>query len=283
MDTQEGFVSSSLFQASPRYLIPELTYDYGHPDVVFWTRFFSDRAKKLDLFANIDATIRSRRSRAAAETMGQTWCQFTRHVPKFITRAVSLTNDPERQHHLIQIAYDELGGSDKKVIHSNLFLEALSKIDIHFAPGSSLVSIYDVLAVLDTILADAESEEAIIGLLLSFEIVAQENIEMLFECLSFDASSRETLSASRFFQIHRQDETEHIRHSVANFLRFCTTETHRADFLRSFDEGLKFWELFWDRTSRLINVATNLCAKVSQLCTDAHEMRIGDHYLIERG
>jgi hypothetical protein len=173
---------------------------------------------------------------------------------------VARTADPERQHHLIQIAYDELGGRNKKLIHSKLFVEALSAIDIHLLPGVPVSAIGKVLNMLDETLAGATSEEAIIGLLLSFEIVAQENIEMLFECLTFDESSREALSATPFFKIHRQDETEHIRHSVANFLRFCTTEDHREDFMRSFDEGLSFWERFWDQTSRMINVATNTCA-----------------------
>lgn len=42
-------------------------------------------------------------------------------VPTFLSLAVVLTDDPERQHHLIQIAYDELGGQDKQYIHSKLF------------------------------------------------------------------------------------------------------------------------------------------------------------------
>jgi hypothetical protein len=247
-------------ETRPRHLIPEKTYDYDHPEVIFWTNNFSDRARKRDVMANIEATIKNRRSHAAAVTMARTWLEFSRHVPKFLTLAVARTDDPERQHHLIQIAYDELGGRNKKLIHSRLFVEALGAIGIQLQPRTQASAIKKVLDMLDETLASAASEEAIIGLLLSFEIIAQENIEMLFGCLGFDDSARETLSTTPFFKIHRQDETEHIRHSVANFLRFCTTEAHKEDFMRSFDEGLSFWERFWDQTSRMINVATSACA-----------------------
>lgn len=263
MNPQENFEAKPAAEARPRYLIPEQTYDYNHPEVIYWTRRFRDLGQKRDVFVNIHATIKARRSREAAEIMARVWCDFSRHVPKFIARAVSHTDDPERQHHLIQIAYDELGGRNKKLIHSNLFLEALAKIGIHFAPQSKLTPIRSVLDMLDESLVGAGSEEAIIGLLLSFEILAPENIETLFECLCFDDASGELLSASPFFKIHRQDETEHIRHSVANFLRFCPTEDDKEKFLKAFDVGLSFWERFWDQSSRLIIVATEPCAKAA--------------------
>lgn len=263
MNTQESLTTRSVSETRPRHLIPEKTYDFDHPDVVYWTNYFGDRAREREVMANIEATIKHRRSRAAAEMIGRVWLDFSRHVPKFLTLAVARTDDPERQHHLIQIAYDELGGRNKKLIHSKLFVEALSAINIQLPPGAQVSAIGEVLDMLDETLADAASEEAIIGLLLSFEIVAQENIEMLFECLGFDDSARETLSASPFFKIHRQDETEHIRHSVANFLRFCTTEAHKEDFMRSFDEGIRFWQRFWDQTSRMINVAADARAEAA--------------------
>lgn len=249
-------VEAKLFEGRKRFLIPEQTYDYNHPKVIYFTQQFRDIGHSWDVFANINATIANRRSRAVAETMARVWSDFSRHVPKFIARAVSQTDDPERQHHLIQIAVDELGGKNKKLIHSKLFMEAISKIGIGFGSGSNLSPIRAVLDMLDQSLASARSEEAIIGLLMSFEILAPENIETLFECLSFDDAARETLSASPFFKIHRQDETEHIRHSVANFLRFCTTDDEKSAFMTAFREGVYFWERFWDQSSRLIIAAT---------------------------
>ena len=162
------------------------------------------------------------------------WYDFTRYVPRFLSKAVAQTDDPERQHHLIQIAYDELGGRDKTFIHSKLFLEAIEVIGVKVAPCRSGSSIKEILRVLDKALVGTQSQYGILGLLMSFEIIAEENIEALFDGLCHEADCKEPLSESPFFKIHRADETEHIRHSVANFLRFCPTDVQREEFKRSF-------------------------------------------------
>jgi len=241
----------------PRYLIPEDEYDYDHPDIIYWTKYFMDEARKINVFTNIQATIESKRSIVAAECMATAWYSFTRYVPVFITKAVVMTDDPERQHHLIQIAYDELGGQDKNFIHSKLFLEAIELIKVNVIQHSSTSSIDSVLKELDGFLVNTKSQYGIVGLLMSFEIIAEENIETLFNCLNYDENCKDILSKTPFFKIHRADETEHIRHSVANFLRFCTTEKHREEFKVSFDEGIEFWQRFWDQSARLINIETN--------------------------
>jgi hypothetical protein len=242
----------------PRYLIPENKYAHGHPEVIFWTDHFLREAHKRNVFVNIRATLKSKRSLAAAETMANAWYDFTRYVPRFLSKAVAQTEDPERQHHLIQIAYDELGGHDKTLIHSKLFLEAIDKIDVKIVPCRSSSSIKEILRVLDNTLAGTQSQYGIVGLLMSFEIIAEENIETLFDGLCYDDHCKETLSASAFFKIHRADETEHIRHSVANFLRFCVTDTQREEFKRSFDEGIDYWHRFWDQCARMINLEADL-------------------------
>ncbi len=242
----------------PRFLIPENEYGYDHPDVVFWTNHLLREARKRNVFANIKATLKTKRSLAAAETMATAWYDFTRFVPIFLTKAVAQTDDPERQHHLIQIAYDELGGRDKDLIHSELFLEAIEKAGVKVVPCSCGSSIKEILRVLDKALVNTQSQYGIMGLLMSFEIIAEENIETLFDGLCHEASSKDALSESRFFQIHRADETEHIRHSIANFLRFCKTDTQREEFKRSFDEGVDFWHRFWDQCARMINLEADL-------------------------
>lgn len=255
--SQEAAIAQNTIVDGPRYLIPEDEYDYGHPEVIFWTHYFMNEAQKLNVFANIKATLDSKRSRVAAETMATAWYDFSCYVPVFITKAVAQTDDPERQHHLIQIAYDELGGRDKSLIHSKLFLDAISGININVKGQSPAGSVKEVLSVLDRIMVGTKSQFGIVGLLLSFEIIAQENIETVYECLCYNEASREILSATPFFKIHRADETEHIRHSIANFLRFCKTDTQREEFRKSFDDGLYFWNRFWDQCARLINVATS--------------------------
>jgi hypothetical protein len=189
--------------------------------------------------------------------MATAWYDFTRYVPTFICKAVAQTEDAERQHHLIQIAYDELGGRDKDYIHSNLYLEALEKAGIQVM-SKSLGSIKNVLRGLDSTLVSTESQYGIVGLLLSFEIIAEENIETLFNCLCYEERVAKILSETKFFKIHRADETEHIRHSVANFLRFCKTEQQRQEFKEAFDAGIDFWQRCWDQNSRIINIETDL-------------------------
>lgn len=240
-----------------RYLIPEKEYDYDHPEVLHWTSYFQEEASKHNVFVNINATINAKSSIVAAESMATAWYDFTRYVPAFICKAVAQTNDAERQHHLIQIAYDELGGRDKDIIHSNLFLEAIKKADIRIM-NESLASIKNVLKGLDDKLTATTNQYGIVGLLLSFEIIAEENIETLFNCLCYEDGVEDILSASPFFKIHRADETEHIRHSVANFLRFCKTEEQRKAFKVSFDAGIDFWQRFWDQNARIINMETEM-------------------------
>lgn len=246
--------------AHPRYLIPESTYGHDHPEVVFWTKHFMAEAEKRNVFTNIQATMNVHRSLMAAETMATAWYDFTRYVPTFITKAVAQTDDPERQHHLIQIAYDELGGKDKGYIHSKLFLEAIDKAGIRLAPSSSASSIKEILKVLNETLVGTQSQSGIVGLLLSFEIIAEENIETLFQSLCYDETSEKILAATPFFKIHRADETEHIRHSIANFLRFSNAEKAREEFRVSFDQGIDFWHRFWDQCARLVNLEAGLRA-----------------------
>ncbi|AUH49405.1 hypothetical protein CXB49_00395 [Chromobacterium sp. ATCC 53434] len=258
--TQQAITIEKKAVNAPRYLIPEAEYDYDHPEVVFWTNHFMAEANKRNVFANIKATLKSKRSLISADTMATAWYDFTCYVPTFITKAVAQTDDPERQHHLIQIAYDELGGRDKNYIHSKLFLDAINEVGVQVIPNASGSSIKEILQVLDRTLVNTTSQYGIVGLLMSFEIIAEENIEVLFENLCHDERCADILSATPFFKIHRADETEHIRHSVANFLRFCTTETQRQEFQQSFDEGIDFWHRFWDQCSRLINLEADLRA-----------------------
>jgi hypothetical protein len=230
-----------------RYLIPEMTYDYNHPDVVHWTKHFMDKASEYNVFDGMNSTLNRHRSFQTASVVATAWYQFTCYVPSFITKAVALTDDPERQHHLIQIAYDELGGRDKNFIHSKLFVEAIEKVGLMIDSNHDAVGIKQTLDSLDSTLLKTSSQYGIVGLLLSFEIIAEENIEKLYQGLCFDVSCEKILSETPFFKIHRADETEHIRHSIANFLRFCKTEDQVGDFKISFDQGILFWKAFWEK------------------------------------
>lgn len=241
---------------SAEYLIPEATYGYDHPEVLYWTKTFLDNASSKNVFANIRATIENRRSEEAARAIAEMWYDFTRFVPTFISKAVVLATDPEWQHHFIQIAYDELGGKNKDHLHSKLFLDMLSSVWLEIDTKESKNHIAHILAGMYQTMSDTRHQHAIIGLLLSFEIIAEENIETLFEGLCYKEDMRDTLSESKFFKIHRQDETEHIRHSIANYLRFCKTPAEKAEFQKAFNDGIDFWLRFWDQMARVVLVVT---------------------------
>jgi len=237
-----------------QYLIPEAVYGYDHPEVISLTDKFLTQANGQNVFSNIKATIAHNKTEETAQLIAAMWHEFTRFVPTFLSKAVVLTKDPEWQHYFIQIAYDELGGKNKDHVHSKLFLEALDSAFINIDADQSKQQLRHVLNSLDLALTNTKSQYGIIGLLLSFEIIAEENIETLFEGLCYREELRETLSDSKFFKIHRQDETEHIRHSIANYLRFCKTDAQKAEFQEAFDSGIAFWLRFWDQMARVVLV-----------------------------
>ncbi|MCH2072088.1 iron-containing redox enzyme family protein [Acinetobacter pittii] len=249
------YSNSSQEKADLRYLIPEDTYYHGHPEVVEWTTKFSSEAEKYEVFKNIHSALQTV-DIAKANKVATAWYEFTTFVPTFLSLAVVLTDDPERQHHLIQIAYDELGGQDKQYIHSKLFLEAIEKVNLSYKKDYEIVNIKNILEGLKNTLLNTNSQYGIVGLLLSFEIIAEENIETLFKGLCFDDNCIALLSDTPFFEIHRADETEHIRHSVANFLRFCQSDESKREFMVSFEDGLNFWRKFWNYIAENLNIST---------------------------
>jgi len=184
--------------------------------------------------------------------MAGVWYEFSKFVPAFIAKAVSVTTDPEHQYHLIQIAYDELGAQNKNLIHSKLFLDALDKACIKPRVTASLFAFKQMFTSLNEALDTATGPSGIIGLLLSFEIIAENNIETLFKGLGIDSEREEALSASPFFKIHRVNEIEHIRHSVANFLRFSKSSQEIAEAEELFDVGIMFWHQFWNNMAELV-------------------------------
>lgn len=239
-----------------RFLTHDTQYGYEHPKVLVTTEEFFERAAARHIFANIDAALANCGSRRlAALVIANLWLAFTRKVPGFISAAVTMATRPELQHQMVQIAFDELGREKAELVHSLLFIEAVKEAEIELDPDACVESIRPVLDLLDEALRNAKSDAGILGLLLSLEIIAERNIETLFECLSFDEAAGEALAATSFMTIHRADEVEHIRHSVANYLMHCRSNGERDDALVSFDTGLGFWVQFWDHCARQIQVA----------------------------
>jgi pyrroloquinoline quinone (PQQ) biosynthesis protein C len=98
-------------------------------------------------------------------------------------------------------------------------------------------------------LVSFKSDSEVLGILLGLEIPAEENIEMIFTSLGYSESVSAVLAKTKFFALHRAIEIEHVRLTVSNFLRFCSTEEQRAQFVAGFDTGLEFWKRYWNAVS----------------------------------
>ena len=233
------------------FLTAEETYDKNNAEVIYWTDFFLNESKKKNVFINIQEVLSTKNNFTTAQVFAGVWHEFTRFVPGFLTRAVIIANEPEWQHYFIQIAYDELGGRDIENIHSRLFEKIIDQEKITFHLDKNR---YQITHVLDEITGDLNNSTTLYeigGLLLSFEIVAEQNIEMLFTGLCYKEDLKNSLSESKFFKIHRTNESEHIRHSIADYIRLCKEDHEKRQFCLSFDKGLQFWQRFWDQMARL--------------------------------
>jgi hypothetical protein len=62
-----------------------------------------------------------------------------------------------------------------------------------------------------------------------------------------------TLGETKFFAIHRIIESEHIRLSVSNWLRFCKTPQEKTEFMEGTHIGLMFWKQYWSCVSDAID------------------------------
>src|SRR5262249_52308688 len=105
-----------------------------------------------------------------------------------------------------------------------------------------------VTALLDRLrgaLEAAESDALVLGMLLGFELPAIDNISSVFLSVAHDAEAESKLARTKFFRLHMALEVEHVRLTVANFLRFCPTEREKAEFTAGFTAGIAFWRDYW--------------------------------------
>lgn len=88
------------------------------------------------------------------------------------------------------------------------------------------------------------------GICLGLEIIANENIQLLFDYrLKTDGSNFIELTQSEFFITHRVNEDEHILKSIENFKVFCKSKIDKEQFISGFNLAIEFWEKFWMKAS----------------------------------
>jgi hypothetical protein len=229
-------------------------YRLDNPEVLFWTKSFRERANIDQIFEKMK-TMNETPSKTTANVVGASWLSFSSWVPKLlILNALKVTSNLMR-HYIIQIVFEELGSRKKEEIHSDLFAQTLREIGITNLDIWKVQDAFglDLFNELYSKSENASSDAEVLGLNLGLEINAKENIETLFNSLAYSEDARSRVENSLFFKIHKIVETEHIRLTVSNFLRFCPTEGDKHDFMNGFDYSIAYWNEFWDRNCSLVS------------------------------
>lgn len=238
----------------------ERIFTSTHPEVIHWTLFFKNRVDDLRIFDSFER-VYPRGSVARAVIVGTQWYRFSSFMPWFLCQAAAMVSDNEKRHYIIQTAFEELGMRDVAEIHPELFWQAAMVAGVSEADRERLKSAAPVSSDLDKLKNDliaANSDAMVLGLLLGLEIPARENIETIFSSLAINPVLEMKLAQHIFFKLHRKIEIEHVRLTVANFLRFCKTEIEREEFIKGFDAGVDFWRRFWDGIGMMIEAEKGL-------------------------
>lgn len=234
--------------------IREQTFTADHPAVLEWTRYFEKLTADAEIFRDFEERNPTS-SLKQATVVAALWHRFSAFMPWFLCQAAAMVSSNEKRHYVIQTAFEELGMRDVREIHPDMFWSAAELAGVNVAEREQTLNApapTRVLLDLRAALLSYKTDEEVLGILLGLEIPAIENIETVFSSLAHNEISRSRLYAHKFFRLHRQIETEHVRLTVSNFLRFCTTEEQKDLFVRGFNDGLKFWRNFWDSASDTI-------------------------------
>ncbi len=225
----------------------ETIYKEDSPEVVNWTAYFTERANISSIFFEIEKRI-AVKNMALAEIVGTFWHHFSSLAPQVMSMAAAKVDSNLMRHYIVQIIYEELGTRNHRLIHPDLFLDAIESVGVTDKKRSDLISNHFNklgFSYLNQIMSEAKSNSEILGILLGLEIDANENIQTILDSLAYDAKAEEVLISTPFFKIHRIAEDEHIRIDVANFLRFCQTEQEKEEFTDGFDKAVHFWNIYW--------------------------------------
>jgi len=237
--------------------VKEATYSANHPEVLKWTKFFRYRTLARDIFAAMTGVSPSTER---ARVVSVQWHRFSEFMPAFLCQAAAMVTTNEKRHYVIQTAFEELGMRDVHEIHPDMFWAAAATAGASDADRMRMRGPGPVQSALDDLwrsLVSFRTDPEVLGILLGLEIPAEENIEMIFTSLGYSEPVRAELAKTKFFALHRAIEIEHVRLTVSNFLRFCSTDEQRTQFVRGFDAGLDFWKRYWKSVSEAVSCELN--------------------------
>lgn len=233
----------------------ENCYDKDSSEVIKWTEYFTKRANIPEIFGEVGKRISTKKF-LHTEIVGTFWHHFSALAPQVMSIASARVDNNFMRHYIVQILFEELGTRNHKLIHPDLFLDAIESIGVTTKRRNELVSKHlSKLGFneLSRIMNEAKSNSEILGILLGLEIDANENIQAIFQALTFNEGATQKIKNTPFFKIHRIAEDEHIRLDVANFLRFCGSDDEREKFSQGFDKSVIFWKKYWDAMASIID------------------------------
>jgi hypothetical protein len=238
----------------------EKVYDSESEEVISWTEYFYKRAKINSIFYETWERLRNP-SKTNADVVGTFWHHFSALAPQVMSLAAYKVSNNLIRHYIVQVIFEELGSRSHRMVHSDIFLDCLSSVGTDDKKREELVRKYLPYVSFDylqKIMSNAQTDSHVLGILLGLEIDAEENIKTIYDALSFDKTSAGLVEISSFFRIHKIVESEHIRLNVANFLRFCPTETEKTEFIQGFDEAVLFWKMYWSGISSVLDKENRL-------------------------
>lgn len=233
--------------------VKEGLYTIDNPEIIEWTQFFHNRSDVDNIFGKFAQTTKDIKLQTAIAVASQ-WYRFSSFMPWFLVRAASMMSDNEKRHYVIQTAYEELGMRDAAEIHPEMFREAAIVSGVNDENINQLIDYEPVtkqLAWLAKRLIGCDNESEVMGMLLGLECPADENIDTIFNALAHDELAELRTKETKFFKLHRAIETEHVRLTVSNYLRFCPDKDKKEQFICGFDAGIDFWRGFWEEVSEL--------------------------------
>ena len=169
------------------------------------------------------------------------WYSFSKVMPQILINCSKNIDFDQHKESFLQIAKEELGGDFTGIPHSTLFLNSCRNVGLEL----SVVNISELNDLL--IYSQSKRNFSLLGLSFGLEIIANENIDFLLSSISIGESNKIKLRNTLFFQVHMQNEDEHIKATFDNFKNYCHSEEDKKSFEEGFLFGLNFWKKFWSK------------------------------------
>lgn len=191
--------------------------------------------------------LNSVRTRTPSLRVASYWYHFSIFAADFLCLALPLLHSHGNRAYVAQTVNEELGSGIPERVHSVLLLDALTqcgldKNEILFYPTIELDAVFESLK---QRLLSTKTDHEIAGFFLGFELLAEHNINHVFECLHPTACTREELRQTDYFQEHFQVEPEHIRRAITMGMSSCSGDREIKAMLDTYHHGISFWNDFW--------------------------------------